>query len=667
MKRIVQVLGRIGFALFGGIIAAAWTSLLAAELSHFHPLFGLCAGAAVTVAVFIALMRRKTERYTADWTLLAAIAIAIFSFLLTLPPSEWILGGWDPGVYVHSAAMIARTGTLQFDQPDLATLHGKERDLLARDLYGVVEPFGGMRVIANGRISPQFYHLYPSLMALVWGLGGVRAALLVNAVLNAGSILLMYAWVSRLLNRRWGLGAAITLALIPSQIWQAQFPTSEMLTQFLLLGAFTMLKDSLHPGRRIVEPILAGLAFGAALLTRYDTMILLLPFGFVLSLGFLDREKRPALLMAFGVAALLAVHVWLHQHFVAPLYKPLQFLVAKILRLGPIALVIWLGAAAAVRRSPALEWLRKRQNVWRAAAAILFIGWCVFAWYIRPRLTMDGSILGFVRFCFPGFAQSKHFEFLAGTQAYNMTYLESIFGRAGLFIGLGGIVAMIFRRKDLASIAWLASSIAVMVVLVTNVFNDQFLMWVSRRFAPVVVPLVTVGLVTAAAEIQATLRRWWPAASAWSGGGLLAVVLAANVESISAMTTLREWPGLIAWYESFEYRIPADALVYCDQRGFAAPLRFIYGKKAFEMHSYTPERRSQLLELMKHKARHHQVMFLTMEKSGLEQARFLVPVKSAFLRSSVLANYKYSIPFSTRERGGDFVLYRVVPPPGDTK
>ncbi|MEX2607382.1 MAG: hypothetical protein WD708_08555, partial [Kiritimatiellia bacterium] len=154
-----------------------------------------------------------------------------------MPPGETIPGGWDPSVYVQTAAQISQQGGLLFDHPDVAAQPPHLQEILFRDVHGIPEPFGGMRLF-EGKVTPQFYHLYPSLMALVISLtGSVRAALWVNPLLNGVSILLMYRFASCWTgHRRWGALAALLMLLLPLQIWQAKFSTAEMLAQVLILS-----------------------------------------------------------------------------------------------------------------------------------------------------------------------------------------------------------------------------------------------------------------------------------------------------------------------------------------------------------------------------------------------------------------------------------------------
>ena len=241
-----------GSAFVAGLAATSWTALTLAEFGRFGPVLPLLVFPVTAIAVFRLLSRGdgpEPGRAVApeEW---AAVAIACSTLLLTLPADEILLGGQDPSVYVHTAAAVARQGSLLLDEPDIAALAKGERRLLLNTALGVPQPFTGMWLLRDGRISPQFFHLYPSLMAVAWSLGGVRGALLVNPLLNVAAVLALYALAALLLGRRWALAAALLHACWAAQVRQAKFPTAELLAQlFLLAGAALLLRRCARSGR----------------------------------------------------------------------------------------------------------------------------------------------------------------------------------------------------------------------------------------------------------------------------------------------------------------------------------------------------------------------------------------------------------------------------------
>jgi hypothetical protein len=242
-----------------------------------------------------------------------------------------------------------------------------------------------------------------------------------------------------------------------------------------------------------------------------------------------------------------------------------------------------------------------------------------------------------------------------------MLYLVDLLGAAGLLLSVAGIAALAVCRRQPWESAWLAASVAMLVAVTYNVHHDHFLMWVSRRFVPVVVPLASIGI-AAAAAFTAGVRRGRFRLTTVAGVALVAATLAINFSATRAMASEREWPGLIAWYERFEKAVPPEALFYCDQPGFAAPVRFISGHRAYELSARSPERIGRLVTLMRRKASEgREVLYLSQQPFEDPRAMGLVPVGSWPLRSSMLATSRRGVPTASKARGADFVLYRVQP------
>jgi hypothetical protein len=108
--------------------------------------------------------------------------------------------------------------------------------------------------------------------------------------------------------------------------------------------------------------------------------------------------------------------------------------------------------------------------------------------------------------------------------------------------------------------------------------------------------------------------------------------------------------------------VPKDAEIYSDQPGFAAALRFVYGRSAYELAAANPGRRGRLLALLRRRAATGTtLLFLTQQKIDDPRAAGLEPVGTFPLASSILHDSQRGVPVSLKSRGGDFVLYRVSP------
>jgi 4-amino-4-deoxy-L-arabinose transferase-like glycosyltransferase len=653
-------------ALLAGLIASPWTALTLAEFGAFTPVVPLAAFPLAASAVF-RFLRPRLARGESPGTApedLAAVGIALASLLLTIPPGEPLLGGWDPGVYVQTAAAVSRSGSLLLDQPDLAALGAEERGLLFRTLGDVGMPFQGMFLLTDGRLSPQFYHLYPCLMAVAWSIGGIRAALLVNPLFNVAAVLALYALAALFLGRRWALAAALVHALAPAQIWQAKFPTAEMTTQFFLLAGVALLASAIQEeDSPTLLAALAGSSLGMAMLARYDTVLFLVPLVAVLLWG-VERKARQTrtVLLAVGTAGAFWAQSYLHQQAITPYYQPLGGLVGSALMATALVLVVrlLLGGTDVWRHCG--DSFRRGETALRVGAAAILCSWALFGWLVRPQLAGEGRVGQLFRRFAGEPPLTKIAELLSGSESGNMLYLVDLLGALGFLAALTGIATLLVIRRQRWETAWLAASAAVMVTFTMNVFHDHFLMWVSRRFVPVVLPLTSVGIAAGAALAAGAFRSRRPV-RALPGAALVAAVLLLNADATRAMAREREWPGLIRWFESLDLALPRDAELYCDQPGFAAAARFIHGRRAYELSTPTPARRERLKALMRRRAAAGAtVLYLSQQRIDDPRAEGLTPLSAHPLASSILETPKRGIPLGTRGRGADFHLYRVQAP-----
>jgi len=653
---------------FAAFLTALWVGMLLAEADHFNAWPAIMAAIAAGAVTWRYHPRYSPEaEASAGHTggFLATAALALITLALTLPPSEWIVGGWDPGVYMHTAGSLARTGTLLPSAPDLAALDPDARVQLGRPYEGTWQPFHGMRMMPDGRISPQFYHLYPVLMAIAWLFGGIPAALMVNPLLNIICVLALYLWASQWVRPRWAFAAALLLALNPAQVWQARFGTSELLTQCLLLGGLAMMGQAFTcQARNLSCALLAGSAFGLAMLTRCDTVLFVMPLSLILIVGIRSRSHRVRVLIILGSMAALGVQSWLHQRFLAPFYHPGAMFAAKgLIVTAAMAVLVLAGAIWLYHRTGKSGDRAPELPRWLPVAAItLFAAWAFFNWYVRPRLAIDGRVLSVITGLYPHLKEAAWFPLLAGRNARNFWYLQSIFGICGFVVALTGICVLISRSRSLWKTAGLAAGLFVMVILITMIYHEPFMMFVSRRLIPVIIPLLCLGAAAACDTVESRLRHWPRIATGAAVIMLFAVVLI-PIRNTAFMATHHEWPGLVRWYDQLASKIPPGATVYSDQPGFAAPLRFLYGFRAYELRELPPDRRTDPLEIMQKDAKRDTVMWLTETEAPDAMKARLIKVTELPMNSSILGSTKYTVPRHTRPRGGAFRLYQILPAP----
>ena len=122
--------------------------------------------------------------------------------------------------------------------------------------------------------------LFPAWLALCYALLGIETPIwafgLINSVLRAGSVSLVFLLSQRLVGRRAALAAATLMMLDPWEWFWTPYLMKESLSVFLMLVAVVALHRALTGKRDLGTPILASLLVVLAGLAFYGTLILLL-------------------------------------------------------------------------------------------------------------------------------------------------------------------------------------------------------------------------------------------------------------------------------------------------------------------------------------------------------------------------------------------------------
>src|SRR5262249_461990 len=133
----------------------------------------LAAGAAA-----FALLRGgpRPARVWAGPGALVPIALAILATIRFAPPSEYVIGGKDPGVYLNAGVQIAQRGTLAYHDPVVAAVPASAREMFVpQDVnrpYFIAPRFMGFFVLDpdRGTVVNQFPHVFPASIAIGYGI-----------------------------------------------------------------------------------------------------------------------------------------------------------------------------------------------------------------------------------------------------------------------------------------------------------------------------------------------------------------------------------------------------------------------------------------------------------------------------------------------------------------
>ena len=117
------------------------------------------------------------------WTAVLPLVLLAIGLWRFPPPSEYIIGGKDPGSYISEGVQIAKTGALVIPDRVAAAVPASVRGLFfpphpSQEYYST--RFMGFFLLDpdTGSVVGQFPHLYPASIALGFETAGLRGALL---------------------------------------------------------------------------------------------------------------------------------------------------------------------------------------------------------------------------------------------------------------------------------------------------------------------------------------------------------------------------------------------------------------------------------------------------------------------------------------------------------
>ncbi|MFH0952905.1 MAG: hypothetical protein V1873_01100 [Verrucomicrobiota bacterium] len=547
------------------------------------------------------LVRRPGSGPRTLYSPVASVLLAlIFAGILLVPHrGEWMLGGWDPGVYMNEGLFVARTGT--FHPPPeqvLQELSSDELSAFMRHFGPSHELFPAVPVdLETRRYDLFFFRLMPCAVAAFERCGGLAGALRVNHVLA------LFAWLA-FGAAAWGLsrsGAVTALSLLllaaqPLWLYHTHVPISELLQGCLF---FSMWAGALLWGKgRARAALLAWLAF-LGLVNRFSFLPWVGLWLGVLAWLDLDREDR---------AGVLGEHALVMAGVAAGVLYDRAFCAVTLGRIADVWSSVKVVAAGCFGAAFALDALafsgplrsrlvRMRPPLLLAALAAGIAGFAALTW--AAARGVHPAFLSFV----------KPLVWFSG---WPFTVLALL----GLAAVLGTapprrvpiVLFALFGVGTLAYIAWAPNAVTIFP-------------YAARRFLEFTLP--------AMAFLSAlVLGRLWEARGSWTralAAALVAVALASAAQKDARAWRTTAYDGVGPVLEDIAARIaPTDVLV-ADHFWWGTPLALVHGKQVLNGERLWAKRaekepqevRTGLAAVKKLKERGYRILLLTSTPEGL--------------------------------------------------
>lgn len=579
-------LGGAGLWLLLLVSLSSMPLLALAALGQFRPLPLAAAALAVLLAAgaVIGLVGRPSAHLlpnpAARWEVPGLLAVLIIGAVLVLPPGEFVLGGWDPGVYFSSAVSLAQSGGLGLPEHlRLASGPAFSETFVARlpGLHPYLQP-GFFWDQGGAQAVTQFPFLFTAWAGVAAHLAGPAGALYTAPVIFGLALLYFFLLARQLLGSAGGLAAVALLAFNAVQVWHGRLSFSEELLQALCFGGLWA-GLRWRAGGSIMAGVAGGLALGLLPLVKLEGVVLTALA--VAGLARLAPGHRETLRQPFWAALAGAL-------LFTALYWGTAARLSVLDQFGNAWGFLALGVAlvAAMVAAPAL---------WGMVRTLMHA--------VQPRLKVPGV----APLIPPGLAVlAAGFTYAEAQAAPGPTVLGALWD--GLYLSpLDGLLLAFLALAGRGNRGLLATAEAQVVLGVLAAASVLYLaiffryvegwdriplfMWATRRLLPAPLPLLALLEAAAALSLVRLIPRSSAGSGHWPGLRGLALALAALAlvlarwNDLAPVAAATEYQGAARVAVALARDTEADAvfLLDGDEAGirFALPLYTLAGRLAF--------------------------------------------------------------------------------------
>lgn len=439
------------------------------------------------------LAARAVPKWSSSWSTHAAAAVVLvvvgaITMHNGVNHSQHVVADRDPGVYLTTAKHLVDEGDLLVPGPT-----GPFEDASGVSPNGA----GFSNERHDGTLEPQFPHLTSVLLAAAGWISG-SGLFVLTPLIAGGALICLYAWATTVVGPRWALApVVITGVSMPFMVF-ARDAYSEPIATVLIFGGLWLLHIADLTGRRAAW-LLAGLVLGASAMARVDGFLYAAPV--VLALALVARLASPSRrrqavvaicacavgLVVTGIIGFWDTATFTGGYYDAGLRPRLPAMLGAAVLAGAVGWIagpwLWRRRAGEVEPTP---WLRAMLSA-TAVGLALFFAW---GWWIRPNA---GDI--------PDVAAEglNVLSYLPQAATLSLHWLAWYLSPLGLAVGLAGLLWALVRlgRGGRPAPATIAGLGAIFVTLLLYLWTPSVTPdhpWAMRRFAPVAIPGLALGV-----------------------------------------------------------------------------------------------------------------------------------------------------------------------------
>jgi len=528
----------MAFACTAGIVMLVPSFLVLAECGWFKPFPVFMAALLWMVLGLMVTRHNSSAHFRRDFAGLVLTG-CLFTLIRLLPaPSEWIVGGWDPGVLMNQGIWIGRTGTMH---PPLGYLHQfitpETVSLFTNNMKGLQELYPGFPIDVNsGKWAFSFYRGTPLWVGFLYQFGGMDLAIRAMPVLFVLIAVVSFASIGRYFEGNIKYPVLLVLLFIqPVILYHCRTPCYEMLQLLLILSVILWADTKSQPwGNGLVVA-----ALGFCLVVNHISTIL---FGslFALCLAVFNQKTVAEKYNRSGVwlgAGVLLGAVYIH------VFSPDS--TAKLHHVLPEIY----GVAAACMIAVLLLTVQFKWPKWSGVRwDLLVIPLGISAWlYLEMNRTEPFA------------------EFAKNLKVLSMyEYIPLV------IVGFSGAAVCWVRIPEARAL--ITFSFLSLLVVLHRKHAMELYPWALKRYLPFVVPIILCG----GACVWSMLNK-----NRTVNAVIILLLFAVGIKNAQNMRQSLvgiEYTGVVKILQTVANDIPDSSIVISDHFKWGTPLAAIHGK-----------------------------------------------------------------------------------------
>ncbi|MCM1495520.1 MAG: glycosyltransferase family 39 protein [Bacteroides sp.] len=562
--------------------------------------------------------------------------------LYTAFPTNYMLGGRDPGLYYLNGIHIARTGSIQYEEDLYLTDHYEELDGVVTPGYaGIYSDYKYGYSENAGKLTPQFMPMYSAAMAVGYDLGGISVMIRVNTWITVLSLLMIYFFVRRSFSEKTGLISVLMLAISPAQLWYGRNSVSELLLQLLIFLSVDLFQQGFEQKKKKYG-IASGFLFGIGVMDRIDAYILgvgliaLLVYAILFS--YRKRKYIFCSVIAYcvtgGAAFLYGIifsRPYFHDHMHGILNRILFLNIGMLLVAGIIILIQFIVRKTTRKKVAQINYFfqifENRIFVMMFFCLLLFI-W-IYAYFIRSIgvSTEDGTY--FVK--------------------HNIVELSWYVSPIIMVLSILGLVGILYKRaeKQESVFLFLAVGISNYIGYGINPFISKDHIWAARRWITIIIPFLIIMGVLGIRTLYVWLQKKQPLVARVMCSCLIIGIIGYLLYQSKPFIITKIMENLDTELEALANQLEDNQLYITNNEEVASYLHYVYDKQVYYSTLENTEAIEQYINM--HQELHYIGDYASIEDLECEKELvFFYETKGLFLEKLIGA-YPRNLYERTRE------------------